>query len=368
MKMLTPFIKVLFHRTTNRWFDIVNSNKGDVILTKHFESGEMQWQKEIYDSISNSSQYQYHDMTFSSDSNTIYLYFYCSDGRILQKYSLDGELLWENRNLNEDKLFADPYQQRFFVYGRHSNNEVIFHDINEESGALINSYITYGFDEIYDIKAREGGGYWCIGEEGIGADLILAALGEQMDTLWTKSIQGPNQPINTSTINAYPQSSKILVGENIQIICTNQRTYQATTYRGLVIALDTNMDTLWTYQHFKGDTFSMIRGATHFKNGSLVVAGTYGVQNVGNLGMFVFKIGVDGSVGLSENMPFQDKVPYPNPTNSVLHTHNNTEKCIYNLQGQLLWQGKDKSIDVRHWQKGMYLLRTKDKTYRWIKQ
>lgn len=91
-------------------------------------------------------------------------------------------------------------------------------------------------------------------------------------------------------------------------------------------------------------------------------------RNNGYLGMFVFKIGVDGSVGLSENMPFQDKAPYPNPTNSVLHTHNNTEKSIYNLQGQLLWQGKDKNIEVRHWQKGMYLLRTKDKTYRWIKQ
>ena len=64
--------------------------------------------------------------------------------------------------------------------------------------------------------------------------------------------------------------------------------------------------------------------------------------------MFVFKIGVDGGVGLSENMPFQDKAPYPNPTNSVLHTHNNIEKSIYNLQGQLLWQGKDKNIEVRH--------------------
>ena len=49
MKMLTPFIKVLFHRATNRCFGIVNSNKGDVILTKHFESGEVQWQKEIMD-------------------------------------------------------------------------------------------------------------------------------------------------------------------------------------------------------------------------------------------------------------------------------------------------------------------------------
>ena len=47
--------------------------------------------------------------------------------------------------------------------------------------------------------------------------------------------------------------------------------------------------------------------------------------------MFVFKIGVDGSVGLYENMPFQDKAPYPNPTNSVLHTHNNTEKSILQL-------------------------------------
>lgn len=55
------------------------------------------------------------------------------------------------------------------------------------------------------------------------------------------------------------------------------------------------------------------------------------IQNNGYLGMFVFKIGVDGSVGLSENMPFQDRAPYPKPTNSVLHTHNNTEKSIYNL-------------------------------------
>ena len=101
---------------------------------------------------------------------------------------------------------------------------------------------------------------------------------------------------------------------------------------------------------------------------SVIVTGNYGIPNDFHHGSFVFKISVDGSVGLSESMPFQDKAPYPNPTNSVLHTHNNTEKSIYNLQGQLLWQGKDKSIDVRHWQKGMYLLKTKDKTYRWKKQ
>jgi len=93
------------------------------------------------------------------------------------------------------------------------------------------------------------------------------------------------------------------------------------------------MDTLWTYQHFKGDTFSYIRVATRLKDGSVKVTGNYGIQNNVYLGMFVFKIGVDGSVGLSENMPFQDKASYPNPTNSVLHTHNNTEKSIYNLQG-----------------------------------
>lgn len=82
----------------------------------------------------------------------------------------------------------------------------------------------------------------------------------------------------------------------------------------------------------------------------------------------IYKTTNGGLKNILEDENTLELIPYPNPTNSVLHTHNNTEKSIYNLQGQLLWQGKDKSIEVRHWQKGMYLLRTKDKTYRWIKQ
>ena len=82
----------------------------------------------------------------------------------------------------------------------------------------------------------------------------------------------------------------------------------------------------------------------------------------------IYKTTNGGLKNILEDENTLELIPYPNPTNSVLHTHNNTEKSIYNLQGQLLWQGKDKSIDVRHWQKGMYLLKTKDKTYRWIKQ
>ena len=64
--------------------------------------------------------------------------------------------------------------------------------------------------------------------------------------------------------------------------------------------------------------------------------------------------------------PYEDFVD-PTPTTSLLHTNNKTEKSIYNLQGQLLWQGQDEKVDVSQWEQGVYLLRTKEKTYRWIK-
>ena len=64
--------------------------------------------------------------------------------------------------------------------------------------------------------------------------------------------------------------------------------------------------------------------------------------------------------------PYEDFVD-PKPTTSLLHTNNTTKKSIYNLQGQLLWQGQDEKVDVSQWEQGVYLLRTKEKTYRWIK-
>lgn len=128
------------------------------------------------------------------------------------------------------------------------------------------------------------------------------------------------------------------------------------------------MDTLWTYQRFKGDSSSRIHEAIQLDDGSIIVTGTYGVENDFTIGSFIFKINVDGSVGMNQLMPFQkNQAPYPNPTSDVLHTHNEEEKSIFNLQGQLLWQGYAKRIDVSSWSKGLYLLKTKGETHKWVK-
>ena len=363
-----PFANVLYHKASNKWFGVVNSFVGDIFLTKHFEGGSMQWQKNMEDPIGNAASH-FKGITFSSDSNALFIQTGGFGGTLLRKFNLEGELIWEKRNIDGDDLFIDKLNDLFFVYYR-AVHKVDTYKINEDNGDIISNYTTEGIIQIYDIKAREGGGYWCIGDPRNSSDMCVAALDENMDTLWTKTVYGPNKPINTNSLFYFVDYSQIFPSSSVHLITTSQELIESPIplSRGLVIAIDNSGDSLWTYQHFKGDTSSRVRNAIRLENGSLVVIGIYGVGNNQTAGMFVFKINVDGSVGMSQNIAFEkNQTPYPNPTTSLLHTNNTTEKSIYNLQGQLLWQGQDEKVDVSQWEQGVYLLRTKEKTYRWIK-
>ncbi|MDB2675750.1 T9SS type A sorting domain-containing protein, partial [Flavobacteriales bacterium] len=163
-------------------------------------------------------------------------------------------------------------------------------------------------------------------------------------------------------------SSQLFIGQNINIISTNQKTYFEQINKALVIALDNNFDTLWTYQRFKNDTLSRIHRAIQLDDESIIVTGNYGVENNFYSGAFVFKINVDGTVGMSQLIPFEEsQAPYPNPTTDFLNTHSETEKDIYSIHGQLLWQGTESRIDVSSWSKGIYLLKTEGEIHKWIK-
>lgn len=360
------FAKVLYHKASNKWFGLVYSFPGDIFLTKHFEGGSMQWQKNMEDPIGNAASH-FEGITFSSDSNALFILTGGFGGTLLRKFNLEGELIWEKRNIDGDDLFIDKLNDLFFVYYR-AVHKVDTYKINEDNGDVISNYTTEGIVQIYDIKAREGGGYWCIGDPRNSSDMCVAALDENMDTLWTKTIHGPKSPINSYSYNLYAQSSQLFINDNIHIITSNQKTYQEPVDRALVIALDNNFDTLWTYQHFKGDTSSRIREAVRLSDGSVVVTGNYGIENDFYNGLFIFKISVDGSVGMSQTIPFEkSKTPYPNPTTSLLHTNNTNEKSIYNLQGQMLWQGQDEKVDVSQWEQGVYLLKGSENVYRFVK-
>ena len=63
-----------------------------------------------------------------------------------------------------------------------------------------------------------------------------------------------------------------------------------------------------------------------------------------------------------------DTQPYPNPAKTVLYTSSTSEKSIFNMQGQLLCNGNEKDIDIHSFSKGIYLLKTEENTYKWVKE
>lgn len=358
------FRKVIYHHATNKWFGIIRGN-GNSFLTKHHADGEMEWSINL-ESIIGVSIYNV-NMSFFNDSNAICLKV-IGDTPTLVKFNLDGEILWQNQNhISTFHIFADKVNNQFITYDG-SNNGVFFDKINEENGEVISDYIVEGINDIYDISPKVGGGYWCIGDRFGSTDMCVAALDDNLDTLWTKTINGPKYPIYSYSYNGYVLSSQLFIGQNINIISTNQKTYFEQINKALVIALDNNFDTLWTYQRFKNDTLSRIHRAIQLDDDSIIFTGNYGVENYFYSGAFVFKINVDGTVGMSQLIPFEEsQAPYPNPTTDFLNTHSETEKDIYSIHGQLLWQGTESRIDVSSWSKGIYLLKTEGEIHKWIK-
>ena len=56
------------------------------------------------------------------------------------------------------------------------------------------------------------------------------------------------------------------------------------------------------------------------------------------------------------------------PAKTMLYTSSTSEKSIFNMQGQLLWNGNEKDIDIHSFSKGVYLLKTEENTYKWVKE
>ena len=82
----------------------------------------------------------------------------------------------------------------------------------------------------------------------------------------------------------------------------------------------------------------------------------------------IYKTTNSGGIDIfSLNEKKTERIPYPNPASTVLHTGSQEEKHIYNLQGQMLWQGNDEKVNVSQWEQGIYLLKNQGKVYRWMK-
>ena len=81
----------------------------------------------------------------------------------------------------------------------------------------------------------------------------------------------------------------------------------------------------------------------------------------------IYKTTNGGIINVLEDDNIQTQLPYPNPTTDFLNTHSETEKGIYSIHGQLLWQGTESRIDVSSWSKGIYLLKTEGEIHKWIK-
>lgn len=218
------FRRVIYHHASNKWFGIIRNN-GNFFLTKHHENGEMEWsinlESTIGISISNVN------IEFFNDSNAICLKAVGTTpiSTRLVKFSLDGEILWQNQNhINTFHIFADKVNNKFYTYDAQSGG-AIFNKINEENGEVLSDYTVEGIYNIYDIKAKADGGYWCIGDPIGSTDMCVAALDDNLDTLWTKTINGPKYPINTYSYNGYVSGSQLFINQNINIISANQKTY-----------------------------------------------------------------------------------------------------------------------------------------------
>jgi len=291
-------------------------------------------QKSLIDTSLNPSNY-FVDFILSTDSTNLYLQTAGGYGNLLRKLDLEGNVISE---IIYSEFFNWTYSINGFLFLHDltsSNVGVSTLRINEENSNE-DTLITEGIDQIFDLKAREGGGYWCIGDPMGSIDMCVAALDENMDTLWTKTVSGPHYPINIYNSEFNVERSKIFPGNNVHIITTTQKRYQfdSPPRRALIIAINNSGDNLWTYNFLKGNSSARINDAVRLNDNSILATGFYGITPSGIDGSFVFKLNFDGTVGMSQLIPFQkSQAPYPNPTSDFLHTTPEIDKRIYNMQG-----------------------------------